>query len=481
MISGDLFKSCLELFCALARCQQYDTVTLRCLRTQAQRFSLWGSGFDACEGGLDVIVLYAERLRHTILHMLSGIGETLIKIASLLGTDDNIRDTCLHIQSLREQIASVINDSSPLSDQWTDELSTSGSDTSTNGLEELLQDLQTYNTCLYDLVSVLQNPAEALRPPRSKSTFGHEYNSQNLQIVEGERKAREADIVRLKAEGSAELLNENQNKVTQERKRREDPSHDRPVAEVRQHHSSSSPSPDIPERQHTRQHRRKESTDREYETQKLLILEREKRAQAEKIAREAEIARLKAGRDDQLLNAEQVAREAEIARFRAEREAEIVRRDADKDQRRIRYEEQRRIETAERTRRRQEQEEWEIEQTCLLQEQEDRERIHAAQIQDDRQKAWNERQRRERLRQLSISRRPRHWPRVTTNLGQESSLERGDRIIADAIEAEDRRRSFQRPPEDERSKPRRRSIGEGLRRRNTISHDTEDTKGGRRF
>ena len=285
------------------------------------------------------------------------------------------------------------------------------------------------------------------------------------------------------------------------------PNHDRPIDAVHLQHSSSSPSPDMPLRERTRQHRRKESADREYEAQKMLILERERRAYAEKIAREAEIARLKAERDVELMNdnqnrltrererrerAERVAREAETARLRAERDAEIVRRDAErdaeivrrdaeKDQRRIRYEERRRIETAERIRRRQEQEEWEREQARLLQEQEDRERIHAAQIQDDRHRAWEERQRRERLRQLNIPHGPRHWPTVTHH-PHVSFAERGVQIINDAIEeAEDRRRSWHPAPEPRRGGSRRRSIGERPRRRDNIVYDDDNRRGGRRF
>lgn len=232
--------------------------------------------------------------------------------------------------------------------------------------------------------------------------------------------------------------------------------------EVHQQTSSSSPSPETPVREHVRQNRRTGTELREYENMKRLIREREKRE-----------------------HAESVAREAENARVRAEIDADLARREVAADRQRIRHEERRRIESAERTRRRQEQEDWEREQARLLQEQEDRERLHAAAILDDRRRAREENERLERLRRLNIPRGPRH-PNTVIQRPHVTFEERGDRVINDAIQAENQKRSWQMAPSPDRGWSRRRDVG-GVQRRDTVAvgqrrvYNDDRRRGGRRF
>lgn len=232
--------------------------------------------------------------------------------------------------------------------------------------------------------------------------------------------------------------------------------------EVHQQTSSSSPSPDMPVREHIPQNRRMETELRQYEDMKRLIHERERREYAER-----------------------VAQEAEKARVRAEAAAELARCEAAADRLRIQYEARRRIESADRMRRRQEQENWEREQARLRQEQEDRERLPAAAILADRRRARAEHERLERLRRLNIPRGPRH-PTTVNQRPHVSFEERGDRVINDAIQAENRRRSWQRAPSPDRGWPRRRDVG-NVRRRDTVAvgqrrvYDDDRRRGGRRF
>lgn len=270
--------------------------------------------------------------------------------------------------------------------------------------------------------------------------------------------------------------------------------------EIHQQTSSSSPSPDAPVREHVRQHSRTESQIREYENQKRLIRERERREHAERIARDAEHARLRAEREAEIAyndqarldrergkreRAERITREAEIARLRAERDAEIVRREAREEQQRIRYVERRRIESEDRARRRQEQEEFEREQARLRQEQEDRERLQADAIWEGRRRAWEDQERRRRLRDLNIPRGPRH----ATSVNQRphvSFADRGDRVINNAIRAE-HERQWQRAPSPDQGWSRRRDVGGGVQRRDTIAvgqrrvYNDDRRRGGGRF
>lgn len=261
------------------------------------------------------------------------------------------------------------------------------------------------------------------------------------------------------------------------------------IVELHQNSSSSS-SPEGP----LRRHRRKESVDREYEAMKRRIEEEERREHAERMTREAEIRRLRAEREAERINdnqerlnrrAERLALVSEIAHLRAERDAEIVRRHAAED-RRIRHEDRRSIESAEERQRRREQEDFEREQARLLQEQEDRERIQAATLRDDRRRARAERERLERLRGLNIPRGPRHHPTVSQR-PQVSFAERGEQVINDAIREENQGHSWRRAPSPGRGWPRRRDVGGGLRRRDTIAvgqrrvYDDDRRRGGGRF
>jgi len=61
-IATNLFENSLQLFHGLlrTRAKELDRSILQRFRTQAQRFSLWGSNFDAQEGGLDERLIGAE-------------------------------------------------------------------------------------------------------------------------------------------------------------------------------------------------------------------------------------------------------------------------------------------------------------------------------------------------------------------------------------------------------------------------------------
>lgn len=245
--------------------------------------------------------------------------------------------------------------------------------------------------------------------------------------------------------------------------------------EVHQQGSSSSPSPKNPPREHVRQRSRTEAELREYEEHKRLVRERERREHAERRAREAENARLRAERDAERLR----RHDAEEARWQAEEE-----------QRRIRYKARKHLESAERQRRRLEQEESEREQARLRQLQEDRERMQAAAISADRRRRRDreERERLDRLRRSNIPRGPRHRPTVhqRPRVSFEEREDRGSRVINDAIMEEQRRR-FEHPLPPGGGWPRRRDVGGGMRRRDTVAvwerivYEDDLRRGGRRF
>ena len=273
--------------------------------------------------------------------------------------------------------------------------------------------------------------------------------------------------------------------------------------QIHQAGDSSSPSPPTPLREHRRNQPHNPSEVERYEELKRLIREREgrehverlRRERAERVAQDAEEARRRAERETQRLRHENIEL-ARAERRRLEEEEEDIRTQEHERQlqeqnarrrRRIQMEERRRIESAQLERSRREREELEREQARLRQEREDRQRLQEAAIRDRLQRDRNERERIERQRRAGIPLRPRHETEVH-HRPTVSFEERGDQVIDAAIRrAEDRRRFNERVPAPGRGWPRRRDVGGGLMRRDTIAvsqrrvYEDDRRRGGRRF
>ena len=142
------------------------------------RFNLWAVGFDAGEGGLDDILFHAERLRSVLLPILSDMMETLVKLAGHFGVPKEI-DVCSRAKALKAQVSQLVSDSLPDSGSFDDKptpnmveklssklsalikkLGFKLSALIVDEVEELLEDLKSSNDCLFELVPVLEHPAE---------------------------------------------------------------------------------------------------------------------------------------------------------------------------------------------------------------------------------------------------------------------------------------------------------------------------------
>ncbi len=150
-----------------------DSSIQRRLHTQAQKFKLWGVSFNAREGELDQKLVGADRLRNALLPILSGMGETLVTLARRLNKAEELADTCSQFQPLKVMVSEVTTQSSPNNNDTfpqisLDELSSLESGDSSFDemaeIEDLLRDAQSYNTCLFGLSSVLEDPAEKAIP-----------------------------------------------------------------------------------------------------------------------------------------------------------------------------------------------------------------------------------------------------------------------------------------------------------------------------
>ena len=277
---------------------------------------------------------------------------------------------------------------------------------------------------------------------------------------------------------------------------------------VQIHHAgeSSSPSPPTPLRERHRHQPRTAPEVQRYEELKRQVREREgrdhterqRRELAERTAREAVEARRRTESEmERMRRQNEELRRAERRRDREETERQQQeeeerrfqarerrrREHEERRQRRIRHDELRRNELARAESRREEQEAIERERARRRQEAADRQSLQEAYVRDRLRRDREERDRIERQRRAGIPHRPRHEtevhhrPHVTFD-------ERGDQVIDGAIRAENRRR-FDNTPGS--GWPRRRDVGGGLRRRDTIAvaqrriYEDDWTRRGARF
>jgi hypothetical protein len=83
-LAGTMFETCASLFRLLVRGpaeRSLEAEPYRALRTQAQKFALWGDGFDTKHGGLDTILAESKHLRKTVIYLLNSCGICLAKLA----------------------------------------------------------------------------------------------------------------------------------------------------------------------------------------------------------------------------------------------------------------------------------------------------------------------------------------------------------------------------------------------------------------
>lgn len=83
--AGTVFETCSSLFRLLIKGpaeSRLEAKEYRALRTQAQRFALWGDGFDAKHGGLDMILAESKHLRMPVISLLDSTGMCLAKLAN---------------------------------------------------------------------------------------------------------------------------------------------------------------------------------------------------------------------------------------------------------------------------------------------------------------------------------------------------------------------------------------------------------------
>jgi hypothetical protein len=82
-LAGIIFGTCRKLLLILAPIHAFSrSDTNACLRVEAQRFCLWGDDVGALEGKLDRVAEVSDPMKDTVLSLLSGLAETLMRLAA---------------------------------------------------------------------------------------------------------------------------------------------------------------------------------------------------------------------------------------------------------------------------------------------------------------------------------------------------------------------------------------------------------------
>lgn len=168
----DLHECCLQLALGIVRspAPTLSSSSSQRLRTQVQKLSIWGSDFDVSAGYLHKQLLGADRLSNTLLSILEDLLGTLITLAQHYSSEDKLLPRA---QNLKRFASEAVSRPTPHKDDdgvgtfTVDDLSSSGSEGPGNAevdeIEDLINDVQLHNDCLYGLGPVLQNPAEKVR------------------------------------------------------------------------------------------------------------------------------------------------------------------------------------------------------------------------------------------------------------------------------------------------------------------------------
>lgn len=175
-LATDLYECSLMIFLVLIRHPSAETVFSQCLRTQLQRFRLWGSDFDAREGGLDKKIANSDRLKDVLLPVSGRMADFLVKIAHRCSQDTELEEvvskvTLLNEEALKTNVQTLLGEEDGEMGglditSILDDVTSSGSEVSTitdlSEIDELLQDVKFSIDCLFELGSVLQDSAERI-------------------------------------------------------------------------------------------------------------------------------------------------------------------------------------------------------------------------------------------------------------------------------------------------------------------------------
>ena len=181
-----LYQCCLELALGIVKSPgpTLTSSSSQRLRTQVQKLSLWGSDFDVSGGFLATERFGADRLSNALLSILEELAGTLITLAQQFPSEEKLSEMSSRASILKRQASRAVSRPTPHRDDHgvcnftVDDFSSSGSegpsDDEVDQVEDLIDDIQFHNDCLYGLGPVLHNPAERVGQRSEGSMFNND-------------------------------------------------------------------------------------------------------------------------------------------------------------------------------------------------------------------------------------------------------------------------------------------------------------------
>ena len=193
-IATIIFGHTIRIFTELTNGEEYISLEpsiLEALTEQKDRYKLWGSNFNAQNGGLDKFLEGASRMRETLLPILCRMAEATIAVARQSNLPGELEAVFQQIEEIKQQVANIgtgkpasfeHNDDERLGrlddlaqTLTIDDFSSSESEGSSNEevseVAEALKDIEFSNDLLYNLGPALYDNAERMATKQRDSSI----------------------------------------------------------------------------------------------------------------------------------------------------------------------------------------------------------------------------------------------------------------------------------------------------------------------
>lgn len=204
-IATIIFGHTLRIFTELTDGEQYTSLEpaiFEALSEQKDRYKLWGSNFNAQNGGLDKFLDGASRMRETLLPILCRMAEATVAMARQSNLPEALEAVFQQIEEIKKQVGNIGTRKSAsfegndderlgrlddLAQTFTlDDFSSSESEGSSHeevsGVAEALKDIEFTNDLLYNLGPALYDNAERMATKQRDSSFDVNKDQVTMQV-----------------------------------------------------------------------------------------------------------------------------------------------------------------------------------------------------------------------------------------------------------------------------------------------------------
>ena len=192
-IATIIFRHTIRVFTELTDgegCDSLEPAVLEAVNEQKDRYKLWGSNFNAQNGGLDKFLDGASRMRETLLPILCRMAEATVAMARLSNLPEALEAVFQQIEEIKKQVgnigtsksASFVDDDERLGrlddlaqtltiDDFSSSESEGSGEEEVSGVAEALKDIEFSNDLLYNLGPALYDNAERMATKQRDSSI----------------------------------------------------------------------------------------------------------------------------------------------------------------------------------------------------------------------------------------------------------------------------------------------------------------------